>query len=128
SHNPVEWNGLKPFRPGGSVFDAAAGQELVAILEARSFDYVSHDQLGAVETLGDATGPHFDRVRKLVDINAIRARKFKVVLDCNHGSGGVAGPRLLREILGCKVTVLGETPDGAFEHPPEPIETNLAGL
>src|SRR5687768_3919443 len=28
SHNPVEWNGLKPFRSTGSVFDEGAGKEL----------------------------------------------------------------------------------------------------
>ncbi len=128
SHNPVEWNGLKPFRPTGSVFDAAAGQELVATLESRAFGYVSHDRLGRLESLVDPTGAHFARIQKLVDAAAIGARTFKVVLDCNHGSGAVAGPKLLRDLLGCDVTVLGGSPDGAFDHPPEPIEANLTKL
>ncbi len=128
SHNPVEWNGIKPFRPIGGVFDEAAGRELVAILESRSFAYRSHDGLGRVETIADAAKPHFDRVLKLVNVEAIRQRKFKVVLDCNHGSGAVAGPQLLRDLLGCEVVVLGGTPDGRFEHPPEPLEANLRSL
>lgn len=128
SHNPVEWNGMKPFRPIGGVFDEAAGKQLVSILDSRSFAYKPHDALGTVEPLADAARPHFDRVRKLVDADAIRRRKFKVVLDCNHGSGAVAGPRLLRDLLGCEIVVLGGSADGCFEHPPEPLEANLQGL
>lgn len=127
SHNPVEWNGLKPFSPHGSVFDAAAGQTLIELLEGGDIAYRSWDQLGTVETYPDPAGPHIDRVLKLVDMEAIRARKLRVVLDCNHGSGGVATPRLL-ELLGCEVIVLGGTPDGQFEHTPEPIKENLTEL
>ena len=127
SHNPIPWNGLKPFSPAGSVFDAATGQKLIALLESGDFAYKPWDGLGSVETLDDPAGPHIERVLKLVDPDAIRQRKFKVVLDCNHGSGAVATPRLL-EMLGCEVTVLGGTPDGQFEHVPEPIEQNLTGL
>ncbi|QDU41540.1 Phosphomannomutase/phosphoglucomutase [Maioricimonas rarisocia] len=127
SHNPIPWNGLKPFSPAGSVFDAATGQKLIALLESGDFNYRPWDGLGTVETLDDPAGPHIDRVLKLVDPDAIRDRKFKVVLDCNRGSGAVATPRLL-ETLGCEVTVLGGTPDGQFEHVPEPIEQNLTGL
>ena len=127
SHNPIQWNGLKPFSPQGSVFDRATGERLLALLESSDFRYVSWDRLGSVEVLADAASPHIDRVLKLVDVAAIRARKFKVVLDCNHGSGAVATPSLLEQ-LGCDVTVLGGTPDGHFEHVPEPIKENLGGL
>nr|MDQ3333491.1 phosphoglucosamine mutase [Planctomycetota bacterium] len=128
SHNPVEWNGMKPFRPIGGVFDAAAGQELVALLESRAFAWKSHDRLGSVEVLADPFGPHRARIAALVDVAAVRKRAFKVVLDVNHGSGAVSGPAFLRDVLGCEVVVLGGSPDGKFEHPPEPIETNLCGL
>ena len=127
SHNPKEWNGLKPFSPQGSVFDRASGERLLALLDSGDFRYVSWDRLGSVEVLSDAAAPHIERALKLVDVAAIRARKFKVVLDCNHGSGAVATPRLLEQ-LGCEITVLGGTPDGDFEHVPEPIEKNLGGL
>ncbi|MDP1796969.1 MAG: phosphoglucosamine mutase, partial [Planctomycetaceae bacterium] len=30
SHNPIEWNGMKPFASHGGVFDAAMGQRLLA--------------------------------------------------------------------------------------------------
>src|SRR5262245_10637833 len=37
SHNPVEWNGLKPFSSGGSVFDQALGERLIEILSKKAF-------------------------------------------------------------------------------------------
>ncbi|WP_237227699.1 phosphoglucosamine mutase [Rubinisphaera sp. JC750] len=127
SHNPSEWNGLKPFNTGGGVYNQEEGKQLLELLESRNFNYVPWDQMGTVETLEDAAAPHRERVHKLVDGNAIRDRKFKVVLDCNHGSGAVSGPTILRE-LGCEVIVLGETPDGRFAHTPEPLAENLTSL
>ncbi len=127
SHNPVEWNGLKPFTPQGSVFDTATGERLVGLLESGTFGLQPWDGLGALVTVEDPGGPHLERVLALVDVPVIRDRRPKVVLDCNRGSGGVLGPRLLEE-LGCEVVVLGGEPDGCFEHTPEPVEANLGGL
>ncbi len=127
SHNPIQWNGLKPFSRAGAVLNAAQGEELLRILNDKSFKQVGWEKLGTVELLDNAAAPHIARVLSLVDVAAIRSRRFKVVLDCNHGSGGVATPQLLHA-LGCEVTVLGGTPDGRFEHVPEPIAANLTGL
>lgn len=127
SHNPVQWNGLKPFSPDGSVFNQELGGRLLGLIESQRFSFTSWDGLGHVEILDDPAGPHIERVLRLVNVDAIRARKFKVVLDCNHGSGAVATPRLLEQ-LGCEVVVLGGTADGQFEHTPEPVAENLTGL
>jgi phosphomannomutase len=126
SHNPIEWNGLKPFSPRGSVFDKALGETLLSLLNG-SPKYRPWSGLGAVETVADPIGEHQRRVFALVDVAAIRAKKFKVVLDCNHGSGSLLGPKLLRD-LGCEVIVMGGTADGRFEHPAEPLKENLASL
>lgn len=127
SHNPVEWNGLKPFSSAGSVFDQALGERLLDVLGRRTFRLASWNKLGTVEMLSDPGAAHLRRVLSLVDAAAIRRQKLRVVLDCNHGSGCVLGPRLLQE-LGCDVAVLGEIPDGRFEHVPEPLEQNLGAL
>lgn len=127
SHNPIQWNGLKPFSRAGAVLNAAQGEALLGILNRKSFQLVGWEKLGSVEVLNDAAAPHVERVLSLVDVQRIRQRRFKVVLDCNHGSGGVATPAFL-QALGCEVTVLGGTPDGRFEHVPEPLAQNLTGL
>lgn len=127
SHNPVQWNGLKPFTSVGSVFDAELGQRLLHVKDSGNYLRATWSGLGEVKRVLDPGGPHCGRVLKLVDVEAIKQRKFKVVLDCNHGSGGVLGPRLLQE-LGCEVTVLGEEPNGNFLHTPEPVKENLIDL
>jgi phosphomannomutase len=127
SHNPIEWNGLKPFGPDGSVFNRDLGQQLIQILDDGEILWRDWSDTGNVTSISDPSGPHIERVLKLVDETAIRQRRFKVVLDCNHGSGATCGPRLLEQ-LGCEVVVLGGNPDGRFEHIPEPIEQNLSDL
>jgi len=62
-----------------------------------------------------------------VDVEAIRRRRPKVWLDSGHGAGSRAARPLL-EHLGCEVVIEGGTPDGLFEHEPEPTAVNLAGL
>ncbi len=47
----------------------------------------------------------------MVDVEAVRARHFKVVVDAVNSVGGIRAPRLLRE-LGCEVVELNCTPDG----------------
>lgn len=126
SHNPIEWNGLKPFSPRGSVFDKALGEKLLAVLESGP-NYRRWNELGSVESVSSENCEHLQRVFKLVDVQAIRERRFKVVLDCNHGSGSVLGPGMLRD-LGCDVVVLGDVADGQFEHPAEPLRENLTSL
>ena len=127
SHNPVEWNGLKPFSSEGAVFDEARGKSLLALLGQDSLELSRWNSLGHTEGRPDAGEAHLARVLEQVDVEAIRQRRLKVVLDCNHGSGSVLGPKLL-ESLGCQTVVLGGTPDGAFEHPAEPLKENLTGL
>jgi len=127
SHNPIPWNGLKPFSAEGSVYNQTQGEQLLDILDNERFKYVSWDQLGTVETYEDVAGPHINRVLQLVNVPEIQQRKFKVVLDCNHGSGAVATPQFL-EALGCEVIVLGGTADGQFAHTPEPLKENLTSL
>lgn len=126
SHNPIEWNGLKPFSPRGSVFDKALGERLLAVLNGGP-TYRSWDRLGNVEMFNAEGSEHLARVLKLVDVSAIKARRFKVVLDCNRGSGSILGPGMLRD-LGCEVIVMGDRPDGQFEHPAEPLRENLGSL
>lgn len=126
SHNPIEWNGLKPFSPIGGVFDQALGEKLLAALEQPA-KYRPWNGLGTVSEFDDAAQVHLDKVLPLVDVARLKQRKFKVVLDVNHGSGAILGPKLLAA-LGCDVSVFGGIPDGQFEHPAEPLKENLTYL
>lgn len=124
SHNPPQYNGLKFFQKAGMVLGAERGRAMLDRWQRREFAWASWDALGQIRTCDDPDSDHLRRVLDTVNVEAIRSRRFTVVLDACHGAGGRLGERLLRE-LGCKTLVLGAQPDGRYDHPPEPTETNL---
>jgi phosphomannomutase len=127
SHNPPAYNGLKLFNEDGRVLPAQAGQPVLDAYKSATFPFVPADQVGAYQQMGDPIGQHLLLILSTIDPDAIKASRFRVVLDSNAGAGSLLGMRLLNE-LGCEVTLLGGRPTGQFEHPPEPTAENLAGV
>lgn len=128
SHNPVEWNALKLVGPDGIFLDAESGAAVRALAD-RGPMRAAWDGIGTVEEDGQAIARHLEQVLALpmVDVDAIRARRFHVALDCVRGAGGTSIPPLL-EALGCKVTAINLETDGRFPRPPEPLPENLGDL
>lgn len=127
SHNPPAYNGIKLFGSEGRVLNADLGEHVVARYRTGNIDWVSHDRIGLAWTLDDTTSRHLELVLANVNVERIRKQRYKVLLDSNHGAGSLLGRRLLEE-LACDVNVLGDTPDGQFEHTPEPTAENLADV
>jgi phosphomannomutase len=130
SHNPAEYNGLKLFSAAGRVVPADVGQAVLQCYRAlKTSPPAPSPQPPApdVQHLADTTSAHLALVERTVDVDRIRARRFRVLLDANHSSGSVLGRPLL-ELLGCEVTLRGGQPDGRFDHLPEPTAENLAGV
>ncbi len=130
SHNPASYNGLKLFSAEGRVVPAAMGERVLEryrMLDAGYSKFDVQHPASNVEHLADTTSAHLVLIEKIVDVARIRERRFRVLLDANHGSGSVLGKPLL-ERLGCEVTLLGGNPDGHFAHEPEPTAENLAGV
>ena len=127
SHNPPPYNGIKLFGPAGRVLDAETGSAIRDAYFAGQADWATFDQLGNITQAADPHQPHLKKVLATVDVAAITQAKHRVLLDSNHGAGGLLGKRLL-EALGCDVVLVGETPDGQFAHVPEPTAENLQGI
>ena len=128
SHNPIEWNALKLIGSSGLFLEASEGLAMRALLET-GIGYATWDAIGGVTLDGDVATRHIDSVLALpyVDVQAIRARRFKVALDCVRGAGATIMPALL-ERLGCEVVAINMEPDGRFPREPEPIPQNLTAL
>jgi phosphomannomutase len=128
SHNPIEWNALKLIGSSGLFLEASQGVAMRALLES-GIPYATWDRIGSVVADGEVASRHLQAVLGIpyVDREAIRKRKFKVALDCVHGSGSTIMPMLL-EALGCEVVSIGMEPDGRFPREPEPIPENLSAL
>jgi phosphomannomutase len=85
--------------------------------------------LGRVVERVDFTDAHIAAVLALplVDVEAVRSRRLRVVVDAVHSVGGVAIPALLRR-MGCDVVCLNCEPTGEFAHDPEPLPENLGQI
>jgi len=129
SHNPLQWNALKLIGPLGLFLDQAQGNEVIEIADNGNIQYQTWDRLGKVEYYDFAVQNHIERILELdyINIPVLQERKFKVVVDCVNGAGGVLIPKLLRE-LGCDVISLNEDPHGIFPRDPEPSQKNLYAL
>lgn len=126
SHNPRQWNALKLLNADGEFLSAAEGQQVLALSEEEAFDYPAIDGIGRVLSREEYNDEHIRRVLALpmVDVEAVRQRHYKVVVDAVNSVGGVVMPKLLRE-LGCEVVELNCEPTGEFAHNPEPLPEHL---
>ena len=128
SHNPRQWNALKLLNSRGEFLSDAEGKQVLALSE-EEFDYPEIDAIGHVLSRAPFNDEHIRRVLALplVDVEAVRRRRYKVVVDAVNSVGGVVIPKLLRE-LGCEVVELNCEPTGDFAHNPEPLPENLTGI
>ncbi len=130
SHNPVEWNALKFVGPGGRFLAKAEAEAFFALVDAPSSAAAGAGRpRGHRRSEGGAVPLHLDRVLGLpwLDLAAIRARRFRVALDCVRGAGATIMPALL-EALGCEFHGIQLEPDGRFPREPEPIPEHLGEL
>ena len=129
SHNPRHWNALKLLNHEGEFLTAADGQAVLEIAEREDFNYADVDHLGTY-TLDDSYNQrHIDSVLALllVDVEAVKKAKFRVVVDAINSVGAIILPGLL-QALGVEYTLLNGEPNGDFAHNPEPLEKNLSGI
>ena len=126
SHNPRQWNALKLLNGEGEFLSDAEGKRVLAMAEEEDFAYPEIDGIGLVVSRESYNERHIEQVLALplVDVEAVRARKFKVVVDAVNSVGGIVMPELLRR-LGCEVVELNCEPTGEFAHNPEPLPQNL---
>lgn len=129
SHNPKQWNALKLLNEKGEFLDAAQGAKILEIAEKEAFNFSEVDDLGTVNRNDSYIDIHIDEVLdlSLVDADVIRAAKFKVVVDGVNSTGGIAIPKLLKE-LGVEVVELYCDPTGHFPHNPEPLKEHLGDI
>jgi phosphomannomutase len=130
SHNPKEWNALKLLNSKGEFISGSEGMEILAIAEKEDFSFVEVDRLGITIPGNNLLAKHIEAVvkYKLVDIAAIKAKNFKVVIDVVNSTGAIALPALLKALGVTNIIVLNGEVDGKFAHNPEPLPEHLTQL
>ena len=129
SHNPKQWNALKLLNDKGEFLSGAEGEIILEIADQDAYVFAEVDRLGSITTRNDYMDIHIEEILKLklVDVEAIKKRQFKVVVDGVNSSGGIIIPDLLRK-LGVEVVELYCDPTGHFPHNPEPLKEHLQDI
>lgn len=135
SHNPFNYNGLKFSTAWGgpALPDATHAieglcnviKESEVAIKSKSDDAHLTEKLIHQEDFRPAYIAH---VKSLLNLEAFKKKKLKVVVDVFHGTGRGYLAELLRE-MGCEVQVLNESRDVMFEgRGPDPSTEGLSEM
>ena len=128
SHNPKNWNALKLLNEKGEFINAVEGKELIKVSESKKFIKVQ-EKKGDVFFKNDYIRRHVNKILELncVEVDLIKKKRFKIVVDAVNSTGGIAIPMLL-EKLNVECIKIYCDPNGEFPHNPEPLPENITEL
>ena len=127
SHNPPQYNGIKP--AGKDGVEISREDELIIedIYSKKNWLSkpekwgITNDETKTIETYLDGIMTH-------IDSNLIESKPFKVVLDLGNGAQAVTAPNFCKK-LNCEVVLVNEIVDGKFPgRGSEPTPENLSVL
>jgi phosphomannomutase len=118
-HNPPEWNALKFVRDDGLYLNSIQGEELLDLYHQGTVPRARWDRIATHIDRYDAVPPHLEALHAAFDVQALRARRLRVAVDCGNGSCSHLVPAWL-EALGCDVLPINDDPALPFPRSPEP--------
>lgn len=129
SHNPKEWNALKLLNHKGEFISGADGKVILELAASGAMNFATVDHLGTYTQDDTYIAKHIQMILDLplVDVEAIRAKKYRIMVDAINSTGAISVPPLL-EALGCTVLLINGEINGRFIHNPEPLRENLGQL
>lgn len=133
SHNPALYNGVKVFTKGGRDADEVVTgnlEEYIAALPDGEIPVIPYEEgirTGQIQII-DPMNAYIDSVIRSVNMDAIRSRRLKVVLDPMYGVSKTALSTILITAR-CDVDVIHERRDALFGgRLPAPNSKTLIGL
>ncbi len=128
SHNPPQFNGVKAISPDGTEASKEEEDRIEDAYYSGNFRVAEWNGIGTVTRFNDAAADYIRAIADNVKADAIRERRFTVVLDCSNGASVNTAPYLM-ELLGVRVITLNSQPQGSFPgHESEPTPENLKDL
>jgi phosphoglucosamine mutase len=123
SHNPPDYNGIKPYNPDTTAYSQVQQSRLERLICSGEFRFANWRETGKIIQI-DETQRYLEMIRSSVRLD----KPWKVVVDPGNGATSHLAPRILRE-LGCRVTTMNSQPDGHFPgRGAEPNEKTLRPL
>ncbi|UTW62078.1 phosphoglucosamine mutase [bacterium SCSIO 12741] len=130
SHNPKQWNALKLLNEKGEFISAKDGAEVLAIAEKEDYQFADVKDIGSYTQDDSYLEKHIESILALplVDVEAIRKKNFRIVVDAVNSTGGIYVPAMLKALGVTEVHELHCEPTGHFAHNPEPLPENLTEI
>ncbi len=126
SHNPPQYNGIKPVAADG--VEISREDELIIEDIYSEKNWTRSSRVGITKEETRTIQSYIDGIKSQVDWEKIRTKNFKVALDLGNGAQAEVAPLLCNE-LGCEVFSVNETIDGNFPgRGSEPTPQNLDEL
>ncbi|MGI0065214.1 MAG: phosphoglucosamine mutase, partial [Nitrosotalea sp.] len=126
SHNPPQYNGMKVIARDGIEISRESELKVEEIYFAKKWNVSK--KFGSIIDESNAVSTYLSGIKKQVNINKIKSRNLKIVLDLGNGVQAVTAPTLCKD-LGCDVILINEKIDGSFPgRGSEPTPQNLNNL
>ena len=127
SHNPPQYNGIKPAGKDG-VEISREDELLIENIYSKKNWLPRPEKWGITTEETKAIETYLDGILTHIDSNLIESKPFKVVLDLGNGAQAVTAPNFCKK-LNCEVILVNETVDGQFPgRGSEPTPQNLSVL
>ena len=127
SHNPPEYNGVKPVASDGVEISREDENVIEDIFFKKNWKE-NFSAFGSTKNDDRAVQTYLDGIKSQVDVSKIKSKNFKVVLDLGNGAQAVTAIQLCEQ-LGCETITINQEIDGTFSgRGPEPTPYNLEEL
>jgi phosphoglucosamine mutase len=123
SHNPPEYNGIKPYNPDTTAYEQAQQSQVEKLITQQKFRLSTWQNIGKTAAINE-TSQYSEMITKNIRLK----EPWKVILDPGNGATSQLAPKIFKE-LDCKVTTINSQPDGYFPgRGAEPDEESLKPL
>ena len=127
SHNPPEYNGIKPVASDGVEISREDENMIEEIFFQKNWNHNS-SPFGSTKNDDRAIQTYLDGIKSQIDVSKIKSKNYKVVLDLGNGAQATTAIKLCEQ-LRCEVITINEEIDGLFPgRGPEPTPYNLGEL
>ncbi|HMP74247.1 MAG TPA: hypothetical protein PKE55_13385 [Kiritimatiellia bacterium] len=86
-HHAAGWNALTLIDSTGALIEPVGGEAILDVYHAGDFIRCDAHHMGSVRNASDLSEPYFTRLAQTVDLHAIRAANFTVLIDPVAGAG-----------------------------------------
>jgi phosphomannomutase/phosphoglucomutase len=127
SHNPPEYNGIKPVASDG-VEISREDEDVIEDIFFNKKWIQNSPTFGSTKNDDRVIPTYLDGIKSQIEVSKIKSKNFKVVLDLGNGAQAITAIKLCEQ-LGCEIITVNQEIDGNFSgRGPEPTPYNLQEL